>query len=375
MSLSHAVEIVPFKMEPHPGADSLSLVKVHGYVCAVKTDAPEWRNATVAAYIPPDSIVYADRPEFTFLLDKAKWKNGERPEVRIKAKKLRGIVSFGLLVPAPANVKLGDDVAELLEVKHYNPPEPNEGRGGFYMGGESATPPDIYTVKYDLENFRRYHEVFVPGESVVITEKVDGSACRYVYWDGKLHCGSRNEWKREYPCYEHVTLEKLVAAGKTEEEAREIIDRLHSKKKRNLWWELLDKYPTIEEFCRANPGVVLHGEVFGNINCIKYSLPEGNRFAAFDLMKDGQWLDPLVARDLTYQCNKDFPWVPMLSCLSGYNFEECCALAEGPTTVSDAKPGTIREGCVIEPLVVRHDHKLGRVKLKCVSGAFLERFH
>jgi tRNA-binding EMAP/Myf-like protein len=41
---------------------------------------------------------------------------------RIKVKKLRGIVSQGLLVKAPSHAKEGDDVMADLGVRHYVPP-------------------------------------------------------------------------------------------------------------------------------------------------------------------------------------------------------------------------------------------------------------
>ena len=46
-------------------------------------------------------------------------------------------------------------------------------------------------------------------------------------------------------------------------------------------------------------------------------------------------------------------------------------LADGPSTVSGAK--NMREGIVILPLKPRHVHGLGRLQLKIVSNAFLEK--
>src|SRR5262249_32544226 len=107
---SHAVEVVRLdKFHPHPNADRLAIVDVFGHqVCG---DKDEVQPGAVAAYIPPDSVA-PDRPEFAFL-------DGHR---RIRAKKLRGIISFGLLVKAPGGAAPGDDVAERLGITHYEPP-------------------------------------------------------------------------------------------------------------------------------------------------------------------------------------------------------------------------------------------------------------
>ncbi len=379
---THKVEVVPVRLEPHPNADKLSVVRVFGYV--VCTGSADWLARTphatddtgtpvwLGAYVPPDSLVDVTLPEFAFLADRAK----SDGRARIKAMRLRGVESFGLLVPAPPGSELGDDVTTRLKVEHYNPPEPGDpGVKGvkFFTGGEVAAAPDVRAVKYDLEAFRRYHHLFVPGERVVVTEKVDGSNARYVFRDGRMHCGSIDKWKKEFPDYSHLTVEGLVAKGVPEDKATEVLAKLHAKpKSKNLWWAALEKTPALEAFCRANEGVVVYGEVFGNVNCIKYGFPDGNRFAAFDLMKDGRWLDSGDAWALSQRYG--LPWVPILGQAIPYAFETVCLLAEGTTTTAGAKSGTIREGCVVRPMVERRDYHAGRVCFKVVSVTFSEKY-
>jgi len=366
---THKVEIVPVSMTKHPNADSLSIIPVWGYSYVGRT--ADWEGVERAAYIPPDSVVDATRPEFSFLVEQAKADG----KVRIKAKKLRGIVSYGLMVPVPADTPLGEDWAERLGVTHYEP-EINEGRSGekFFTGGEVAAAPSVYTQKYDVDAFLRYHHLFVPGEPVVVTEKLDGANSRYVYIDGKMNAGSRTEWKKEYPSYDHVTVEGLVAKGMPEDKAKEAIERLHSKPKRkNLWWEVLERTPALEKFCRDNPGLVVYGEVFGNVNAIKYGFEDGhNRFAAFDIMKDGKWLSYEEA--FSKLAGAGVPVAPIVAWPIGYDFELIKAKAEGATLVDGAKPGTIREGIVVKPLQERYDPHVGRVCFKVVSPVFLEKY-
>src|SRR5438128_12699518 len=116
---THRVEVVPVKLRRHENADSLSIVDIFGYTVCVRT--ADWKDGDFGAYIPPDSVV-PDTPEFAFLAGKT----------RIKAKRLRGVVSFGLLMPAPPGGKIGDDVAELMGVTHYEPLIQN--------GGETTRP-------------------------------------------------------------------------------------------------------------------------------------------------------------------------------------------------------------------------------------------
>ena len=374
---THKVEVVRVNLEDIPGSDFVGLARVHGYTCV--TNKEQWRGTDLlAAYLPPDSLVDVARPEFSFLARDAKADG----KARIKAKRLRGVLSFGLLVPAPEGSAVGDDVSELLGVEHYDPAvrTQNANRGGLFMGGEAATAPDVYCVKYDLEAGRRYaKQLFEPGEPVVISEKIHGANARYVFHDGRMHCGSRTEWKKEYPDYGHVTVESLAATGKVDEaRAKEIVERLRdSPKTKNLWWQALDRTPALREFCERNPGTVVYGEVYGAVQDLNYGRQKGEvSFAAFDLMRDGRFLDYPESQELAHE---SLPWVPVLS--AGYpghefyaepfDFDRVCELAEGKTLVPGADH--VREGVVVRPVRERRDDRLGRVVLKWVSAGYLER--
>lgn len=358
---THRVEVVPVSLRKHPNADRLSIVDVFGFTCVVATD--QWQGITHAAYIPPDSIVDTSRAEFGFLAEQG-------PKVRIKAKKLRGVLSFGLLIPAPVGSREGDDLADQLGVTHYEPALKNECSRGVYMGGECASAPNVYTVKYDLDAGRRYaHKHFTTGETVCVSEKIHGANARYVFWDGKMHCGSRTEWKREYPDYSHLTLEHLMQ-NMTEERAKEVLDRIHSKKpSRNMWWQVLDTTPSIIKFCEANPGHVLYGEAYGAVQDLNYGCGRGEvRFAAFDVMADQRWLDFEPFYDL--MSRHDVPTVPLFEPMP-YDFDKICELAEGKTLMPGADH--VREGVVVQPIINRFTDCNERVKFKWVGAGYLEK--
>jgi RNA ligase (TIGR02306 family) len=371
---THKVEIVPVHLEKHPSADSLSLVKVFGggYTVCVRTE--DWKDKTIGAYIPPDSVC-PDTPEFEFLGSKK----------RVKAKKLRGIVSFGLLMPAPEGSKIGDDVAEQMQITHYEPPIRSMFQGShLYLGGEVTSGPKIFTPRYDVDAFRRYaNEVFIEDEPLWITEKIHGASARYVCMDGCMFCGSRGEWKKEYPDYSHLTVEnvynQLVVASARKgsvdlpdcnRRATEIVEKLLSRKsEKNLWWKVLERTPLLESFCCHNPGIVVYGEVFGAVQDLRYGHKNDEvSFAVFDLLKDGWWIDAEKARFTT---GANLPWVPLLRIGEPYNFEGVCKFADGPSLWSGADH--IREGCVVKPIVERTHPKIGRAQLKIVSSDYLER--
>lgn len=353
---THKVEVVPVTLEKHPNADKLSIIKVFGYtVCGNTAD---WQGATQAAWVPPDSLVPVARPEFNFLWgpDTCRYyadgvkvtqtlRKTSPTHALIRAKKLRGIVSYGLLVPAPADAKVGDDVSEALEVIHWNPPEPAE---SLKPGGEAAPAPATYSPKYDVDSFQRYaNEVFKQGEAVWVTEKIHGANGRWVYTstDNQFHCGSRTEWKREFPL------------GAEDESVA-----------RNLWWKALYATPLLMSWLKAHPDMVVYGEVYGQVQDLKYGAKPGEvRVAIFDIMnKDGSWLNAGVGPDAF----PELPWVPLVA-ETVYDFDKLVELAEGPSFVPGAQH--FREGIVVKPLCERSHPTIGRVNLKVVSPSYLSR--
>lgn len=381
---THRVEIVAVVPEKHPNADVLSVVKIEGYQVVVRT--ADWvpsqtegyaailnhtldtlmATPKLGAYIPPDSLVPLDNPLFAFLKDP---KKPDATQARVKARKLRGEWSMGLLVPAPPGAKLGDDVAGQFGVTHYDPPEPHENlvTGGLSVAapkylrrerkdGKYDTDPFGFDFPtYDVEAFRKYgRKVFEQGEPVWITEKIHGANGRFLF-DGKsFYCGTRTRWVARNP------------------------DPV-SGTERNVWWKALDATPALESFLSSNPGVAVYGEVYGQVQDLKYGTkPKEVRFAAFDILREGRWVNAEEARNIGHI----LPWVPVIlhpgDCeeLFTFDFEALLAMAEGPTLVETIPwpgPKHCREGIVIKPLEERWHAKCGRVCLKIVSNEYMER--
>lgn len=323
---THRVEIVPIVLEPHPNADSLSIVRVFGYTVCARTE--DWKDRKLGAYIVPDSMVDTTRPEFDWLAD------GKKQFHRVRVKKLRGICSMGLLVPAPEGSKEGDDVSELLGVTRYEAPEVAD------TGGQAENPPSGHYPHYDLDAFLRYgRDVFTEGEPVFVTEKIDGSNARYVFTEGRIWCGSRNQWKAE--------------------------------SESSVWWRALANTPSLRTFCEQHPDLVVYGEVYGNNSKMPYTRNAKQiRFAAFDILdrKSGRWLDAQEAYDLATAAG--VPWVPVLNKETPFSFDKMVFLAEGPSLVEGAPH--IREGVVVKPIKERWHAAVGRVCLKVVSTEYLE---
>ncbi len=317
-------EVVPVSLTPHPNADTLSLVQVYGFTAIVRT--ADFADRDRAVYIPVDAIV-PDRPEFAFL-------DGHR---RIKARKLRGVFSMGLLIAAPDGAEIGDDLTAALGIEKHDP-DIIQDRGNPVCVEDGPAPPGLAPAYTDIESLRRYRHLLVEGEPVVATEKIHGANMRATVRDGVLYLGSRTRWKRLD--VQHVWTRAAARSG-------------------------------IEEKLRKLPaGWVVYGEAYGQVQDLKYGVGDGQiRFRAFDVF------DPAAGRYLDYG--------DMESALLAVGFEMAPVVYAGPLDMAQLEaraegdsvvaPGQLAEGFVVRPMRERFDAHVGRVILKLHSQRYLLR--
>lgn len=329
---THKAEVIKInKIFPHPNADRLEIIHAFNYTVVVQKDL--YLEGQLAVYIVPDTIVDTRRAEFAYLA--ADCKPGET-KYRVRAKKLRQVPSFGILIPAPEDAKVGDDLFERLGLEHYEPPEE------FTTGGEAAKAPECgYVPNYDVDALKRYVDKFIPGELVIVTEKIHGASAKYTWSNGAMHVGSKSEWKKQADD--------------------------------NAWWKALKNTAMLRAFCKEHEHLVVYGEIYGAVQDLKYGCKPGEiRFAAFDLWHktEQRWLCwNEVLKTLTYAAAK-IPFVPTLGEMP-FNMDTINELAEGKTLVPGADH--IREGVVVKPVVERTDLEIGRVCLKVVGLGYLDR--
>jgi len=313
---THKVEVVRLRnVVPHPNADTLSIARVYGYTVAFRSQ--DYREGDLAVFIEPDYVV-PDTADFAFLKDK-----------RVRALKLRGLWSQGLLMPAPAGAAEGDDVMAAWGIMRYEPVVREDTDN---TAGSEAGPDDLrWMPRYSLENLRR-HPMFEHGEPVYMTEKVDGSQSRFAFRNGRMYSGSMNEWVKPHP--------------------------------NSMWSRAIDLYPWIQEFCEANQDSVLFGEIIGG-RPLKYGFNRGTPgFLAFDILKGTQFLNPV-----DFECALDSRYrVP--GWFGSFDAEK---IAEFALSDSWVCPGQMAEGLVIKPLQERSALGIGRVIAKHVSDRYLAK--
>jgi hypothetical protein len=390
---SHQANIVRIsEVLPHPDPEttSLELIHIDGYQVVVRKD--QFTVGDLAVYIQPDSVVPQTEP-FRFIWEGQVGVDGIVPEKRrrITVRKFRKEWSEGLLLPVRefaidivsvddkpttfgvldahgkvVDVYEGDDVSSLLGITHYDPDASETTRGaqaaapkrkfryprtirGWFnfikrlivkRGRLSDATVDVpvQVPTYDVDAFKNYKHTFVPGEIVVVTEKVHGSNARFLYLDGAQYAGSRNQWK--------------------------------AKDASSTWWKALVQNPWIAEWCEAHPGHVLWGEVTPTQKGYTYGAKSGEvKFFVFDVYTpEGTWVSYDNLSSVGF-CRSP-KQVPILY-YGPYDEEKILKLVDGPSFVNGS--GHIREGVVVKTAVERSVRGLGRAQLKIVSNDFLAK--
>lgn len=332
------VEVVRIgPVEKHPNADALSVTKIHGgYPVCFRTG--DYQEGDLAIYVPVDAVA-PDLPEWEFL-------GAGLRNHRIRAKKIRGLFSMGLLSKAPDGAAEGDDLAEALGFRRYEDVvgESNQYKGVSRSDGLEVPAPKLARMPgvYDIEGFRKYgRTTFAEDEQVIVTEKIHGQNARFVHDGERLHIGSRTRW-------------------------------LSTDPETNMWAKVARRYDLAGKLT-AVPGLVFFGESYGNNSDMPYGIERfktGDALAIFDIFDsaNGRWLDVKECAEVCAVV--DLPMVPTLaSGRFGDLSESLPALAEGPSTLA----GHVREGWVIKPVVERWDPRIGRVILKMHGEGYLTR--
>lgn len=383
-------------IEDHPNADRLSIIRIHDYLCIsakLEDGSHRYSVGDLIVYVPEGAVV----PEY--LLKPGFWNENTGKGIlagangdRVKAMKLRGIISQGILFPVETEypdglpygrgfirnaageemfVNVDDDVSEFLGITKYEPPIPS------HMAGEVA---NVFgnTTNFDVNSLQGCPDLFdgletepvnVPEDGdpskwnyVVATEKLHGTNCQIVYVPGlnhpEMHAGGevlvgsktmmakglafKNNEANDYNIYVRQA-RKMVAAG--------LVDR-------------------IKAFFGNDPGlknVCIIGEIFGfGVQDLQYGL-KGHEFRIFEVKVNGEYLD--VPSMIRFANGIDAKTVPMVY-EGPFNRDALIAVRDGKDMINGAN---IREGIVIRTYYERPHVFHGRRMAKWVSPDYLLR--
>ena len=332
---SFEVKVRRVEVVPHPNADNLEIGLVDGYQSIIAKGS--MKTGDLAVYIPEQAIV----PD-VLLKDIGLVGKLAGPEKnRVKAIKLRGVVSQGLLYRSEwFDIDLyeeGCEVGELLGIKKWKPEIPT------HLAGEQEACPGIFTYT-DIESVQKFTDMFQDGDQVRMTEKLHGSCMIVGIIEGKRVVSSKG----------------LAGRGIVIKESDE-----------NAYWRAAKAYglhEKLEDWYNDYPSdIILFGELLG-VQDLKYGLEPGEvGFRAFDVwQRDAGYASPF---EFGMFCNLyDIPTVPTLY-QGPYSLELAQQYASGQSTLASH----IREGVVIRPTMEQTDHHGRRKVGKLVSPEYLTR--
>ena len=341
-------EVVALTIEPHPNADRLEVARIGDYQAIVPKG--QFVTGDLAAYVQEASIVPAELLEQMGLTGRLAGPNADR----VKAVRLRGILSQGLLVPARAEWTLGQDVSDELGITKYEPPVPTH-MGGTMVGAVG------YALRYDIENIKRYPDVLVDGEHVVFTEKIHGT------W---------TQLGVVAPQAAHPVLGRLAVTSKGLGARDLLFDPNAEANATNLYLRVARVTDVLGRLGHRSESTFVLGETYG-VQDLRYgadpSRDETLGFRVFDVYVgspgSGRYLDDA---ELDAFCEEyEFERVPVLF-RGEFSRDRVADFTSGRESVSGTQCH-MREGIVIRPTRERRDAALGRVQLKSVSDAYLLR--
>jgi len=329
-------------IQPIPDADKIELATVMGWQL-VTAKENNFKANDFVIYVEIDSIT-EDRPEYEFLRDR---------NFRIKTIKLRGQISQGLILPVSllgdawidytengidmlypvgnglwANVPYphyneGDDVSEILGIKHYEKPLPLELSGmaiGSFPSFLSRTDEDM------VQSCLRKLDA-LQGKPYYITVKVDGMSATFYKWEERFGVCSRNLELKEH--------------------------------ENNVFWKLAHKYSleTIKD------GIYLQGEVAGpGIQKNKLGLKEPDLFIFNVKHIQGNKQISFTEMVQTLEYPGKCKMVPVLA--SGDNFS-----LKLNDLIELANHVKYDNGAAAEGIVVRSQD--GLISFKCMNNNYL----
>lgn len=341
---SFAVTLEKITVRQHPNADRLELARVGLFDAVVGKG--QFTTGDVVLYIPEQAIL----PGHLITKLGLEGKLSGKEQNRVKAVSLRGALSQGIVAPLsiintfPEDTHYTEmiealktvhaenlstyDFAPALRISKWEPEIPD------YMKGD-ITPATNILKWVDIENIKRFPDIFTAGDKVTVTEKVHGVClmATLTMTEGEVS--------------------DVVVASKGYGDKRIAFTQSND----NLYWRAVNGYKVRElatelanHYGSAVHSVGIYGEVFGKgIQDLGYGAPGKAGvpgFAVFDAyikLNDGTgfWVPSPVLRGTT----TDIPKVPVL--FEGeYDIENIASIASGKEQVSGTE-ANLREGVVI----------------------------
>lgn len=363
------VKVYRLTIEDHPNADKIELAGVGDYRSIVMKG--QFKTGDLGVYIPEAAVC----PDWLITQLGLEGKLAGKKHNRVKAVKLRGVVSQGLIYPLANQekgilaftgaddgrpswtyVEEGQDVQAHLGITKWEPPIP------VHMQGEVFNAHG-HTIAYDIENVKKYPDVLTEGELVIMTEKIHGTWCCFGY----------------HPKFANETF-IITSKGLSEDG---LAFKVNEANEKNLYIRALDGTANAGGanvldralgFWGGGTPFYILGEVYGPGVQKGFTYgAEAPRFRVFDIYwghpGQGHYFDAQVLD--TMATALEIERVPELY-RGPYSKEKMLEVTQGKEIVS-GNAANMREGVVVRPFNERQHIELGRVILKSISEEYLLR--
>lgn len=341
----------------HDNADKLEIIHFDTAsgptAYTVVSQKGQWHAGDLAVYCGVDCVVPLEGAH------SARWQwLKERPDgankitFRIRAARLRGVYSEGVLSPCDLTDKLGDEKWDDWGIEYYSKPLRSNSANGKLGNIQFKAPKRLVFPEYGVTNLRKEPRLFEDGEGVVITEKIHGTNARF----GWVQTGLL-QWDYVVGSHRSIKTDHRPWYKKLWDRLRGNLVQSSSWYKEDLWLAASTKYG-LKEILKKNKGLIIYGEIYGktptgkNIQDLDYGAPELG-FRVFDIYdtRSKSWYSPL---DVFHFCvDNDLEEVPRLtfenrSWVHEFSLDAVKLLAEGNSAMPNSSH--VREGVVVKSL-------------------------
>jgi len=362
-------------IKPHPNADRLEVATVGGWDVIVGKDTHSVGDVLV--HVQPDSMVPRPQAEEWGVAQYLAFKKNA-DSGRVRAARLRQVVSFGFLVPNESGAEIGADLSEHYGITKYEPPAPPAGMSAGQMRYEHP----LFHRYTDIQNLRNHRDKFCYGEPIVVTEKIHGTNSR-IGWVRRIGIDATDEGRDSchgihFRGWRDTNFEFVTGTHRTQRDPGDCgVYGLPAE----LHYDLLGRIFewAVHAWGRDMDGelnsVLIFGEIYGaGVQDLHYGAKSEKGYRVFDISLNGQYLPWSTLEYLEKEYG--LPLVPVLT-RGVFDFEQLVEEAQGDTTFEDSH---IREGVVVRPWHIERTWGKGskdpnpkRMIFKIVSDAYLLR--
>lgn len=254
-------------IRPIEGADKIELANVLGWEVVVKKD--EFKVGDLGVYFTIGAVLDVNNPDTNFLQGKV-----------LKTKKIRGVLSQGLLGPLVwlknvgydmENISENNDVTDILNVKKFVPlDELYE-----YFDDGYGVPFPSFVPKTSEKRVQQCPTALreLEGKDVVITQKFDGTSTTFVYCNNQFIICGRNRGMKP--------LSKVQNSEQT-------IDIDKTVNKISHYYEMEKLYDLENKMTAYGKNIAIQGEIIGpRINGNRHNMKSNDYyvFNIFDIDK------------------------------------------------------------------------------------------